>query len=370
MIEFRTKEEERDFTNFYEYYKLYQDSLVMSEMPFLDSKDQNLHEIAIIHHQLPDALKELFYKVGVNSRNKIAILYNEDDAFIGLKKEKRDLVLVTNVDYLSPSLFMRALGILEYHLTNYKANPEDRHYFASDVEHFFIVSGLNVKVLTNVKEDDEVNKTEELKIEFLPLEKCHHYMQRFKGSSLRDLINRLMNFNLELALPIVFINAEHSSDSKSIIPYDQLTELKEKEPYKDYDYFPTYRIGDKIYTVKGKTIEANGKRKVVPMYDIKENGFLVPTEEEFLELIKSQKPFEQELLKYIASITGYFIPCFYVGRICAIDYERLKYSYDRNIDYESGSKHDITNSEEIKEFLSRLKSHNKGEQRIDKELKL
>lgn len=169
------------------------------ELYFLDD-NKRIYDIAILSHPKKEAIDAILNDFKVNSINKIIYIYHEDDAFIGVRKEREDLVIVTNMEYLSPRLLMRGLIIILSSIFDFCFNDDK-----------LTISNFNVKVLTNTEDKKDYYKDEFLRVEYLEEERCFHYRQRFKSMIFTKFISKLLNLSFELALPVVLMGAEEEN---------------------------------------------------------------------------------------------------------------------------------------------------------------
>ena len=98
------------------------------------------------------------------------------------------------------------------------------NYFSEFVAKYFQLSGLNVKIISNipntvVEKMDYINnnyvfESDNLKVTYDVTENVDyfHYLQKFKAESIYQVIENMCSFNPELALPVTFINAKKTSD--------------------------------------------------------------------------------------------------------------------------------------------------------------
>ena len=128
-------------------------------------------------------------------------------------KYKNTLILVANKEYISPRLFMRGLSTIIKIIYDAKENSihDNKWYFSPMDACNFKLTGLNAKILSQVPKL-VLNKmqpnngiftyvTSNLKIDYDDTVNFNYfrYLQKFKAEPLYEVIERLCEFNPELA---------------------------------------------------------------------------------------------------------------------------------------------------------------------------
>ena len=219
---------------------------------FLDKENkEKIVELGTITHKEPEALECLFSKIKFkgNPNSRFGFLDFEGENFIGLIKYKNTLILVANKEYLSPRLFMRGLSTIITIIYDINENLlfDNKFYFSPIGANNFMITSLNVKILSNAPQV-VLNKMQSnngilthsisnLKIDYDETVGFNYfrYLQKFKAEPLYEVVEKLCEFNPELAIPVSFINAKKftSFDSEYVRKYSYFQdEIKRLESLK------------------------------------------------------------------------------------------------------------------------------------------
>lgn len=331
-------------------------------LAFIASENkERIVELGVITHKDPRALEILFNKIRFkgNPNSRFGFLNFEGDNFIGLMKYRDTLILIANKEYVSPRLFIRGLCTIITIIYDAKENNihSSQLYFSELGAQDFKLSGLNAKILSRIphlafdkmtfqngvhyyqSSNLKVTYDDSLNISYF------RYLQRFKAEPLFETIEKICQFNPELAIPASFINARkfrQLTDRDIVRRYSELEHymnyfwepLKEKgydlliedfekmdltfiesKPKNDHWYAEQEAVPvTDTFVFDWKVIEdvENKKLYVYPKYKIK-NGFLFYTKEEDFdkdENINQLDPFQKEIAFLARSIFGPFVPAF------------------------------------------------------------
>ena len=323
---------------------------------FLDEENkEKIVELGTITHNDPNALESLFTKIKFkgNPNGRFGFLDFEGENFIGLMKYKNTLILVANKEYISPRLFMRGLSTIIKIIYDAKENSihDNKWYFSPMDACNFKLTGLNAKILSQVPKL-VLNKmqpnngiftyvTSNLKIDYDDTVNFNYfrYLQKFKAEPLYEVIERLCEFNPELALPASFISARKFSVTSDRYLVERLSDFNSRSRYYELyekkgwnviiDDFDIIRLSTQavngIYIFDEKDIKEDYifrpvekedvKNKILhvyPKYKLK-NDYLLYTERDDFdnnELIKQLPTFQKNIAFLARDIFGNFIPQF------------------------------------------------------------
>ena len=326
-------------------------------LAFLDEENkEKIVELGTITHKESEALERLFAKIKFkgNPNSRFGFLDFEGENFIGLMKYKNTLILVANKEYVSPRLLMRGLSTIIKIIYDVNENPrfDDKFYFSPISANNFMLTSLNAKILSKapqmVLNKMQPNngrltyKTSNLKIDYDDTVDFNYfrYLQKFKAEPLYEVVEKLCEFNPELALPASFISAKKFN---VMMDKNLVESVKDFESHKWYyesyekdgwnviiDDFDTmrlstsdvngiYKIGeedikdDYIFKPVEKEDSENKVLHVYPKYKLK-NGYLLYTSKEDFEndeRIKQMPPFQKSIAFLARDIFGNFVPQFY-----------------------------------------------------------
>lgn len=325
---------------------------------FLDSQNkEKIVELGVITHSDPRALDILFDKIRFrgNPNSRFGFLYFEEDNFIGLMKYRNTLILVANKEYVSPRLFIRGLSSIIRIIYDIDENlRHENMYFSDFTANQFKLSGLNAKILSNAPKLVMDKMTlhnglltygnQNLKITYDDTLNMSYirYLQRFKAEPLFEVIQKLCEFNPELALPVSFIGAKEYSEymdrkyfkkRKTLESHIETLEEYLEEGWElvidDFDQMKLSFVdfsssrnswddtpevstekGVFVFDWKEKKDKENKKLYLYPKYKIRD-GFLVYTrDEDFYDnkVIKNLDPFQKEIAYLARDIFGNFVP--------------------------------------------------------------
>lgn len=322
---------------------------------------ERIVELGVITHQDPRALDVLFDKVRFkgNPNSRFGFLHFEGDNFLGLMKYKNTLILLANKEYVSPRLLIRGLCTIITIIYDAKENDtrKNQFYFSEIGAKDFKLSGLNAKVLSRIprlaldkmtfQNGAYIYQGSNLKITYDDTLNISYfrYFQRFKAEPLYDVIERICQFNPELAIPASFINGKkfHELYDRDLVrtlkEFERQIDcywepLKEKgweviiedfekmdltfivqQPSRDWwNDKPEYTSETDTYVFEWKTFQDNENKKfyVYPKYKVR-NGFLFYTKEEDFyndENIQQLSTFQREIAFLARSIFGNFVPTY------------------------------------------------------------
>ncbi len=390
---------------------------------FLDEKNkEKIVELGTITHKEPEALKRLFTKIKFkgNPNSRFGFLDFEGENFIGLMEYKNTLILVANKEYVSPRLFIRGLSTIIKIIYDINENPrlDDKFYFSSISASDFKLTSLNAKILSKAPQV-VLNKmqpnngtltynTSNLKIDYNDTIDFNYfrYLQKFKAEPLYEVVEKLCEFNPELALPASFISAKKFN---VMIDKNLVENAKKFESHKWYyesyekdgwnviiDDFDTMRLSTQevngIYKIDEKDTEddyifkpvekedcENKILHVYPKYKLK-NGYLLYTSKEDFEndkRIKQMPPFQKSIAFLARDIFGNFVPQFYESGLSEYFSSLTMSITGRIVDDRNyrvlGTYDDITKEYDFEKYFDSLKEPAtivESEHVLKKELKL
>ena len=390
---------------------------------FLDEKNkEKIVELGTITHKEPEALKRLFTKIKFkgNPNSRFGFLDFEGENFIGLMKYKNTLILVANKEYVSPRLFIRGLSTIIKIIYDINENPrlDDKFYFSSISASDFKLTSLNAKILSKAPQV-VLNKmqpnngtltynTSNLKIDYNDTIDFNYfrYLQKFKAEPLYEVVEKLCEFNPELALPASFISAKKFNvmidknlveNAKKIESHKWYYESYEKDGWNviidDFDTMRLstqevngiYKIGEKdteddyIFKPVEKEDYENKILHVYPKYKLK-NGYLLYTSKEDFEndkRIKQMPPFQKSIAFLARDIFGNFVPQFYESGLSEYFSSLTMSITGRIVDDRNyrvlGTYDDITKEYDFEKYFDSLKEPAtivESEHVLKKELKL
>lgn len=390
---------------------------------FLDEKNkEKIVELGTITHKEPEALKRLFTKIKFkgNPNSRFGFLDFEGENFIGLMKYKNTLILVANKEYVSPRLFIRGLSTIIKIIYDINENPrlDDKFYFSSISASDFKLTSLNAKILSKAPQV-VLNKmqpnngtltynTSNLKIDYNDTIDFNYfrYLQKFKAEPLYEVVEKLCEFNPELALPASFISAKKFNvmidknlveNAKKFESHKWYYESYEKDGWNviidDFDTMRLstqevngiYKIGEKdteddyIFKPVEKEDYENKILHVYPKYKLK-NGYLLYTSKEDFEndkRIKQMPPFQKSIAFLARDIFGNFVPQFYESGLSEYFSSLTMSITGRIVDDRNyrvlGTYDDITKEYDFEKYFDSLKEPAtivESEHVLKKELKL
>lgn len=390
---------------------------------FLDEKNkEKIVELGTITHKEPEALKRLFTKIKFkgNPNSRFGFLDFEGENFIGLMKYKNTLILVANKEYVSPRLFIRGLSTIIKIIYDINENPrlDDKFYFSSISASDFKLTSLNAKILSKAPQV-VLNKmqpnngtltynTSNLKIDYNDTIDFNYfrYLQKFKAEPLYEVVEKLCEFNPELALPASFISAKKFNvmidknlveNAKKFESHKWYYESYEKDGWNviidDFDTMRLstqevngiYKIGEKdteddyIFKPVEKEDYENKILHVYPKYKLK-NGYLLYTSKEDFEndkRIKQMPPFQKSIAFLARDIFGNFAPQFYESGLSEYFSSLTMSITGRIVDDRNyrvlGTYDDITKEYDFEKYFDSLKEPAtivESEHVLKKELKL
>lgn len=390
---------------------------------FLDEKNkEKIVELGTITHKEPEALKRLFTKIKFkgNPNSRFGFLDFEGENFIGLMEYKNTLILVANKEYVSPRLFIRGLSTIIKIIYDINENPrlDDKFYFSSISASDFKLTSLNAKILSKAPQV-VLNKmqpnngtltynTSNLKIDYNDTIDFNYfrYLQKFKAEPLYEVVEKLCEFNPELALPASFISAKKFNvmidknlveNAKKFESHKWYYESYEKDGWNviidDFDTMRLstqevngiYKIGEKdteddyIFKPVEKEDYENKILHVYPKYKLK-NGYLLYTSKEDFEndkRIKQMPPFQKSIAFLARDIFGNFVPQFYESGLSEYFSSLTMSITGRIVDDRNyrvlGTYDDITKEYDFEKYFDSLKEPAtivESEHVLKKELKL
>ena len=392
---------------------------------FLDKENkEKIVELGTITHKNPAALESLFSKIKYkgNPNSRFGFLDFEGENFIALMRYKNTLILIANKEYVSPRLFMRGLSTIITIICDVKENPrfDDKLYFSPISASNFKLTSLNAKILSkapqvvlNKMQSNNGNltyKTSNLKIDYDDTVDFNYfrYLQKFKAEPLYEVVEKLCEFNPELALPASFINAKKFNvmmdknlveSTKDFESHQWYYESYEKDGWNviidDFDTMRlstsdingVYKIGeedikdDYIFKPVEKRDYENKIIYIYPKYKLK-NGYLLYTLKEDFEndeRIKQMPPFQKSIAFLARDIFGNFVPIFPYDRQPDYFSSLTMSQTGRIVDAENnrnripGITNDITKERDFENYFASLKepaSIVEPGQTLKKELKL
>ncbi|MCI8588924.1 MAG: AAA domain-containing protein [Bacilli bacterium] len=322
---------------------------------------EKIVELGVLTHPDPNALNVLFHKIQFkgNPNSRFGFLNFEGDNFIGLMRYKDTLILISNKEYVSPRLLMRGLSTIITIIYDAKENIDwDKMYFSPFSAKEFKLTGLNVKILSNIpkvalqkmnmKNGIHVYQSTNLKVTYDDSLNISYfrYLQKYTAEPLFAAIERICEFNPELALPISFVNAKKfdSNTHHSLLKkHSRLEEAKRRfwEPLIEegwdvqIDEFTPMDLkiikleksrnhwsDEPEITTKKDTFvfewneERDSDKKtlhVYPKYKLK-NGYLLYTADKDFEndeYIMQLNPLQKEIAFMVRSIFGNYVPISY-----------------------------------------------------------
>ena len=278
---------------------------------FSDTEKEKLQCFGEVKHLNLNVLHAFFAHFQVNSNSNVSLLACEENSSIHLLQTKDSLLLFSDKEILSPSLFAKAMAVLLYRFYVFSLSTKN----TINMDSFFI---QDLQVLLSSMEKVSSATTSSFQMEYQEIDGAILFKQLSLQEDLYSLIKSMASLYIEIALPLSKIGAEKLT-IKSLVPLSKLEERMQF--YKQYEgkiKLKLFKI--KPFVIDGKEYIIDFTEKMldeknielIPLFEVNSSQCIVPTMEQLKAiLLTMDDKLQRKIYVSMVKIIGGFSPLSY-----------------------------------------------------------